>query len=38
MPEIKTGQNSERGQAREGPSHPREGDIGVKLGHYMETM
>ena len=37
MTEIKTGQNPERGQAKEGHSHPGEGDIGVKLGHYMET-
>ena len=36
MEEMKTGQHVERKQGKEGHSHPGEGDIGVKLGHYAE--
>ena len=36
MEEMNTGQHAERKRAKEGHSHPGEGDIGVKLSHYTE--
>ena len=36
MAKIKTIQDAERKQAKQGHTHPGEDDIGVKLGHYTE--